>query len=143
MWDTMDLSLRLVAWLCGIVTALPPGWCCAIEAALGCRRADEVGSAAARPTPPTCCCCEQSTTPAQTPDDDPPQRSRAPAPRCRCEPAPAVVAKTNEYRDQLSAIVDWPRFGPVIHALVPSQTPDPSVPAEAPRRHLLYCIWLC
>jgi hypothetical protein len=120
---------------CGLLLALPPGWCCMLQLP----KAEEQARPAAPKSVP-CCCCKKGAKPASPTPAPPPQR---PA-RCPCADrhstapdAPKVIGC------DLSCVAPLPTTDlapsgtaaghPVVFRALPSETSP----------HLLNCVWLC
>ena len=142
---------RVLALACGVLLALPPGWCCKATARECC------GPAPLSPSAPAKCCvdrtcagktcaagccskepADQGTTPAPTP-----QKPNRPCDTSCCEYSPAVAPKVDH------PVID---LGPVGVQISFTETADPgevavsvSVPPRSafPPLNVLHCVWLC
>lgn len=121
------LLRHLLALVCGLTLALPPGWCCAL-AQVQVRGADTTTSGCCHGGRP-----EKPSAP-KVPDGSQPccfDRSTPPAPD-----GPKVLAA------DIAPAAVW--------TLVPAFTPDcggvtapPAPLVHSPPAHVLHCVWLC
>jgi hypothetical protein len=126
---------RVLALVCGLVLALPPGWCCLLAA-------PKAPVRAAAPTCDGCCCCCRVAHPPA----DPPAPPRGPfAKGCCCADRNATKPAGPEM------IAPCP--APDLLAVPPAAAPAPAhlgpvLVADRPDLHsppanLLHCVWLC
>jgi hypothetical protein len=129
--------LRSLVLGCGLLLALPPGWCCTFAL-----RAAKQGISQGPPkaTPCCCpCCAKEAPPPAPTPTPAPKTPDRCPcADRHSTAPdAPKVFASDPGLVTPLPAIDLAPSW-PGISALVGFRSP-----AAPTSSHVLNCVWLC
>lgn len=142
---------RVLSLACGLLLALPPGWCCGLTGGACCGsppfQNPEAGcrdEGCARPACGGGCCCAEPPAPISTlPADAPKPHPDRPCDTVCCERAPAAVPKVEQ---------PLPDLGPagveVPLVLVPDRDTG-TVRADAPPRsafpplHLLHCVWLC
>jgi hypothetical protein len=143
---------RVLAFVCGVVLALPPGWCCKATAGGCCGPALPSPPA---PAPAGCCtskscaseACARSCCPKEPADERPAPAPTHPKPNrpcdtACCEQAPTIAPKVEPPVD----------LGPVGVQTTFTETADPEavavlvgVPPRAafPPLHILHCVWLC
>jgi hypothetical protein len=118
--------------------ALPPGWCCFVNAnALRPARIEEKVAA-------DCCCCPaHKSKPDQPAPADDVTPTRPPVAFCCCEPTPAAIKKAerDQPADEALAFPPAPAPAPALRAAAPDGY-DPAPPPKRPL-HLLRCVWLC
>jgi hypothetical protein len=129
--------LRSLVLGCGLLLALPPGWCCtfAFRAAK-----QETPQETPKATPCCCPCCAKEAPP---PDPTPTPAPKAPD-RCPCSDrhstapdALKVIASDSGLVTPLPAIdlgLSWPGISALVHF------PSPAAPTAS---HILNCVWLC
>jgi hypothetical protein len=127
--------LRLASLACGLLLALPPGWCCLWMPGPACAAA---APAEAEPCCPCCCHPAQPTEPA-TPAPAPPQR-------CPCADreatAPeAVKPPALQAGADLGAPVPVPALAP--SAVQECLLPASSLTSSSAPLNVLHCVWLC
>jgi hypothetical protein len=130
--------LRLASLTCGLLLALPPGWCCLWLP--GPARA--VAASTDAPAEPCCPCCCHPAQPTELPPPAP-----APVPRCPCADRDATTPEAVK-PPALQAGADPGAPVPAAADLSPSAAPGGSLPAlslalsSAPL-NVLHCVWLC
>ncbi len=132
-----SLFLRSLMLGCGLLLALPPGWCCTFAF-----RAPKPDTPKAAPedTPGCCpCCAKKAAKPAQTPTPAP----KAPA-RCPCSDRQLVAPDAPKvFAGDLGLVVPSPvadlfTFWPGVRSAVGHR--GPAAPSSC---HILNCVWLC
>ena len=126
--------LRLLVLGCGLLLALPPGWCCIFAFR-------SVKQEAPKSSPCCCCpcCAEKAPRPAPTPTPAPKAPDRCPcADRHTTAPdAPKVFVCDLGFVVHLPA-TDLSPSWPGVSSLV-----GPHSPAVPTSSHALNCVWLC
>lgn len=128
--------LRLASLACGLLLALPPGWCCLWLP--GPARASAAPTEV--PAGPCCPCCNHPAQPAEPAAPAPPQR--CPCADREATTPEAVKPPALQAGDSLATPV------PAADDLAPSAAPGGLVPASslalpsAPL-NVLHCVWLC
>lgn len=107
------MVLRLLAVLCCVNLALPPGWCCIVCPV----RDDREKPATPEPAPPARCCCYELDW-------------LKPPPPVSTEVGPAPVAFLPPDAAFRAAPRLWFR-------------PDLAMPVPSPPHRILHCVWLC
>jgi hypothetical protein len=132
----MQPFLRHLAPLaCGLLLALPPGWCCLLQ---------PCPARAAAPAPadpgPQCPCCSHPIPPPEAPAPVPP-------PRCPCADRDATKSGTVKPPALLpgDGLAAAPTSAP---DLQPSTAPGeslagPNLALPSVSLHILHCVWLC
>jgi hypothetical protein len=130
-------QLRLSALACGLLLALPPGWCCLL---LPCPvRAAAPAQTEATADEAQCPCCRHTVPQPQPPSDAAPPR--CPQPTC-CAAAPDAVKPSAPLADTaLPAALPAADLSPCPAPTGPAAAVAPS-PASTPL-HVLHCVWLC
>jgi hypothetical protein len=126
--------LRLAALACGLLLALPPGWCCLWLP-------QPARASAPPPVAPQCPCCHP-VTPAELPTEAPAPSGRCPCADREATTPEAVKAPALQAGDCLAAV---PAAGADLEAsAAPHGLPSPAGYAlpSAPL-HVLHCVWLC
>jgi len=124
--------LRSLVLGCGLLLALPPGWCCVPAPAV----AAETPQA---PREPSCCCRH----PAPSEDQPAPAVPAPPAGRCCCE------KESTEPPSASTVDLDPAGSLPLVdNAVCPALSLRDTAAYSGPRVHappprLLYCVWLC
>ena len=119
---------------CGVLLALPPGWCCFVMPAAGQVRQDE-------PAPAPCeCCCKTAPAKPELPPPQPVDPNRCPVCGDRDLVKPAPVEPPSDDLASLAASV------PVIDVGVPALSlAGAAVTVGDLTRplHVLHCVWTC
>ena len=125
------MVLRLLAVLCCINLALPPGWCCivcpvrveppAVTKHAGCCDLcgcnDREKPATPEPTPPARCCCYELDW---------------------LKPLPPVSTEVDTAQVVFLPLDDAFRAAPRL-----CLRPDLAIPVPSPPHRILHCVWLC
>lgn len=122
---------RFLMLCCGLLLALPPGWCCifAIQPAR---------KETTKTTPYRRSCCDQSTPSKSAPKPAPHKSDRCPCADRQTTAPDSVKAPPAD----LSVVAVLPVLNPaltVASAAAPAALP--TLVSSSP--HLLHCVWLC
>jgi hypothetical protein len=127
----MNLVLRSLVLCCGLVVALPPGWCCAIESLLKPKTT--------RATQSCGCCpkCRNKTSEPSTPMPAAPER-------CPCLDRD-LTAPDSPLKPDLTAAHSIATVVPVLafdstQCTVAMDRPVYILPVSS---HIMNCLWLC
>ncbi len=141
------LLLRLLVLACGLLLALPPGWCCLLPLCPAAQHAAPV-TAPAGPCEPeeTCCCCGAGARPVPPPASPTP----APIPATCC---PGCADRDVTAPDAVKPPVVSPDAAPVAalpagpHLLSGASSAGPAADlgplCHSTPLHVLHCVWLC
>ncbi len=127
----MNAVARSTLLLITLLTAMPPGWCCAAF------RLIPHASAESAPAPAACCCCCPDPTP-----DVPDQPAPMPTPSwcCQREPATPTKAEPADASPAPSLLDTVPAFAP---AVTVCDLAPPAARIANPPPRVLHCLWLC
>jgi hypothetical protein len=139
---------RVLASLCCVLLALPPGWCCLASGGECCRRPCSKQGADARKAAgcPECvsaCCCVEGEADPVTPAPLPPKEPTPSGKPACCERLPTDAPKVER------PVIDLGTAGLELPlAWTPKKIPVSSradVPprSASPPLHLLHCVWRC
>jgi hypothetical protein len=127
---------RYLVLACSLLLALPPGWCCLLEA----HTFGEIGKKRLR----TCaaCCCKDTAKGSETaPDPSAPR-----PPRCPCDDRNSTSPDSAAGKSAGAAVLPIAFGAAGLRPLTPvgDGLPLLSFPAGLDTSlHLLHCIWLC
>jgi hypothetical protein len=144
--------MRSLALACGLLLALPQGWCCMFAFACHEGKATTLTETAAGTqdspgrTGECCPCCPHKSAPgAPTGEPTPTEKPSAPAKSiCSCSDRPATLPSTSSVEQVNDGLVLFlpplPAIQGVGHsvAVVGTELPPPT-----PTLHVLNCVWLC
>ena len=131
------LALRTLVFACGLLAALPPGWCCLAFCRTCCAAPAQAGNKAR----PSCCqdCCHEKGEPRSAPCHQAPPSDKS---WC-CEHQPGLPPETKA----LDAPAALPVFlsAPDLFPPVGNGTRAASAReiVVLPPPHVLHCVWLC
>lgn len=120
--------IKSLALCCGVLLALPPGWCCVVPSLF----------AAARQETEPCCCCPRSAEGEQSPAHD----SRTPKPeRCPCEDRLGTTIDVHKPAADALLLAPLPLdLRPFVGTT--ERTPAVASPPTTPSLYLVHCLLL-
>jgi hypothetical protein len=130
---------RLLILAFAALLALPPGWCCFVNA-----NSLRPAQGAEEAAPADCCCPAHKSKPDRPAPADDITPTRPPVVFCCCQPVPASVQKAEGQQAPDDGLAFPPapaEPAPALRAAVPDGY-DPAPPPKRPL-HLLRCVWLC
>lgn len=122
---------RILMLCCGLLLALPPGWCCIF--------AIQPARKETRKIVPHCpCCCDKSQEPNPTPKPAPHKPQRCPCADRQTTTPDSVKAMPVS----LTVLAVLPVLDPTLtESLACTPAPLPTFVSSSPQ--LLHCVWLC
>jgi hypothetical protein len=140
--------VRSLAFLCSLLLAFPPMWCCMVLDLIPAARADEGDAEEPALAKSPCCCCKtQTTAPSAAPSPPPREREAPPAPcpsdKCCWDRHTTPPPHPQQFHPDHAVVVLLPVADVLSTTVsVPREITLRALPVSPPI-HVFDCVWLC